>query len=282
MNWSKTKTIFIICFLFLDLFLGYQLYERQVRNENYDSLAKNSVENILQKNNIKVEVPLPNIDNQNITFLKGKSVKFVNESGDLIDDLKQLEGPKDKPIEKIEAFNNGTVIQGTFPKPLPMPKNKSDRQDFLNEYIYKGDNYTYWKTDKQDKMMLFVQNCDDKPIFIKDRKDINILQLLLSNGKITGYRQSYFKFTKTNQLDIINPTTAINNLWSKNDLPVSEHPKIKKVELGYYNLVGDINTNQPLIFVPIWHIKVKTDSGQHEYFVNAVSGSVQPTDDKQE
>ncbi|MBM7645505.1 regulatory protein YycI of two-component signal transduction system YycFG [Scopulibacillus daqui] len=282
MNWSKTKTIFIICFLLLDLFLGYQLYERQVRNENYDNLVQNSAEDILQKNNIKIDVPIPDVENKNITFLKGRSLKFVDSSGDLIDDLKTLEGSKDNPKEKITAFKNGTLIEGTLSKPVPVPKNKSEREDFLNQYIYKGSDYSYWKLDEENHMMLFVQKYEDKPVFIKDRKDINILQLLISDGKVTGYRQTYFKFKKTNQLDIINPTTAINNLWSKNVLPVSEHPKIKKIQLGYYNLVGDVNTNQPLIFVPVWYFKVKTDSGQHEYFVNAVSGSVQPTDDKQD
>lgn len=274
MNWGKTKVIFIICFLLLDLFLGYQLYHRQKQNLNFGPLASNSAD---IKSKVKIETPLPKVD-KNASFLKGKQMVLADDSGKLIDALKKLEGTKKHKVQTIEAFDNGVVIEGTFKEPISIPEKAATQKAALQKYIFKGDEYQYWKTIKNGRTMVFVQTFKGNPVFIKDRSGVSSLQLVIDNGKVTGYRQSYLEFDKTNELDTMSPMTAINNLLDQNDLPIGLHPVIKGVELSYLNLIGDANLNKLLVFVPSWHVTVETDKGLNEFFVNAASGSIQTID----
>ncbi len=43
MEWNKTKTIFIIAFLILDIFLGYQFFEKRSSSE-YEVIKNSNVE----------------------------------------------------------------------------------------------------------------------------------------------------------------------------------------------------------------------------------------------
>ncbi|WKB35842.1 two-component system regulatory protein YycI [Terrilactibacillus sp. S3-3] len=174
--------------------------------------------------------------------------------------------------QKIAFQNGGLIVKGVFRRPLTAPLSDSNLINNLLRFVYKGNLYQYWKTDNKSKTMNFVQTYGNKPpVFISSR---NLLQFSIKNGKLTSYRQSFFKFDKTNVVDVISATTAINNLWEKDDIPLALHPVIEKAEMSYLNLVGDAESNQ-LVFVPCWHIEIKTDNGLSEYFVNAVSGTVQ-------
>lgn len=274
MNWHKTKTIFIICFLLLDLFLGYQLYQRQQKNLNYGTIASEAA----VKSDIKKPANIPQVP-QNISFLKGTQQLFVNDKGDLISSVQKLQGPKGSTIQTIQPENGGSVITGTFKKPITVPDGQSGWNKILTNDIYHGNEYLMWKRSDKTKSILFVQMYKESPVFIKDRNDLSMLQFVVKNGKIISYQQSYFKFNKTNAISIITPTTAINNLIEKNNgLFAGQHPKISSVNLAYFNLVGDTNQNSQLIFVPAWHIIVKTDAGNKEFFVNAATGSLQTID----
>ena len=57
MDWSKTKTIFIITFLILDCFLGYQFMEKR-NSSQLDVLLEATIEDQLKANGITyVQLP---------------------------------------------------------------------------------------------------------------------------------------------------------------------------------------------------------------------------------
>lgn len=75
MNWSRTKTVFIMTFLLLNLFLGYQLYE--VNDENQLSLISgNSTQDRLRENKISIDVELPD-DLEEVEYLVGEKEKEI-------------------------------------------------------------------------------------------------------------------------------------------------------------------------------------------------------------
>lgn len=77
MNWSKAKTILIICFLVLNVILGYFLYTAKY-DDNYleDEELVYQAENILEDNNIKVNATIP----RDIYSLKPLLVEYENKS----------------------------------------------------------------------------------------------------------------------------------------------------------------------------------------------------------
>ncbi|RYL90862.1 hypothetical protein EWI07_11385 [Sporolactobacillus sp. THM7-4] len=272
MNWRKTKSIFIVCFLLLDAFLVFELYQRQ-DNESIGGLAEGQTTDVLQNHSVKLNTTVPATP-QNVTFLRGRRADLSPEKNALVLLMKPQGG---LPKQTITVESNGLALHSIFDKPIAISTEKPEQLKNLLTRIYNGDQYQYWQTDVQSGTMNFVQTYEGRPVFVSRRSNIQMLRFMIDNNQVTGYRQSYFIFEKTNKTGVINAESALNNLGARDKLPASRHPEINKLELGYVNLVGDAGS-EPLIFVPTWHIVVKYDTGTKEYFVNAVSGAVQKLD----
>lgn len=272
MNWSKTKSIFIICFLLLDAFLVFELYQRQ-QAESIGGLTDGQVTNVLQNGSVKMQTVLPPTP-QDVTFLRGNRVDFLNEKKNV---AALMDPGRGTVSQKISVENSGLQLHSVFSSPVAGAPEKTDFQKNLLNMVYQGQDYVFWQSDKKAGTANFVQLFNNRPVFISRRSSNQMLNFTVINNQIIGYQQSYFNFGQTNHVGVISAETAINNLAAQNDLPGAEHPQIKVVELGYVNLVGDAGSD-PLIFVPAWHIVVKTDRSTNEFFVNAVSGTVQTID----
>ncbi|MCI1881400.1 MAG: two-component system regulatory protein YycI [Sporolactobacillus sp.] len=271
MNWSKTKSIFIICFLLLDAFLIFELYVRQ-QDEGIERVSDNG-----PKNSFRLPASVPSTPSD-VTFLRGSRMNFSKKKNEI---NRQLVTNKQNKSQKLLIGSDGTQLVGTFTKPMVGKPSSADFQSNLLSMVYQGGSYTYWKTDEKNGKIEFAQLFNNQPVFIGGQSSPRMLSFSL-NGNGTGeyrdevisYRQSYFHFRKSNEVDIISANKAISTLGESTNLLDSESPRILKVELGYINLVGDADTD-PLIFIPAWHIVVKTKATTKEYFVNAMSGNVQ-------
>ncbi|MFD2616543.1 two-component system regulatory protein YycI [Terrilactibacillus laevilacticus] len=272
MNWSKTKTIFIICFLLLNIFLAYEFYQRQSEELTMDSPTQDITQT---KNNVKIDTEIPKTP-ENVTFIIGEQQSFVkNDKNDLIDSLKSLQDTKDYSAQTIKVTNNGRTIEGTFEHPVDIPKQNKNYQQIIQKLIYKGNEYTYSSTDK-DGNLHFIQVFDSTPVYIKDHNGFTFLNLKVKNHQIISYTQRYFVFTKTNKVDIINATGAYDNLIQNNILSgYKKNITLKKINLAYFNSIGNVDQNDTMVFFPTWHMQVKTEKDTHHYFVNAVSSEVQ-------
>lgn len=269
MNWSKTKSIFIICFFLLDIFLVVELYQRQ-QTESIGGLVDGQNANVLQNGSVKLQTVLPPTP-QDVTFLRGSRVDFSKERADV---AALMSNGRGTAKQKISIENNGLLLHSQFESPVTGSVSNVNFQKKLLAMVYQGQDFVLWQSGSGSGTANFVQLFNNRPVFISGRSNIPMLDFTVSNNQVSGYRQSYFSFKQTNRVGIISAETAINNLASANDLPGSEHPQIKVVELGYVNLIGDAGSD-PLIFVPAWHIVVKKDTNTSEFFVNAVSGTVQ-------
>lgn len=282
MNWGKTKTIFIICFFLLDVFLGYKLYQRQV-NYKLENISTQSVKDLKAKD-IKIDGTLPSAK-QNIIFITGKKISFVDSNGNLIAPIKTYTRDlNNKVIQTISPNSDGTIISSVFKKPINVPKTKDDRTNFLTQYIYNGKDYQYWFT--KNNHLIFVQVFNGRPVYTTISNQTGALVVdINSKGKISGYEQTYLNLTtsdtsNSNQtLDIVTPTAAINNLWKANDITSFSNATIKHVDLGYFNLIGGTSNNNLLVFVPAWHVIVNSDKKTKDFFVNAVYGYVFPLEE---
>lgn len=269
MNWSKTKLIFIICFFLLDAFLVFELYQRQ-QAESIGGLTDGQASNVLQNGSVKLQTVLPPTP-QDATFLRGSRVDFSNEKANV---SALMDPGRGMVRQKISIENGGLLLHSVFSGPTTVSMENANFQKNLLNMVYQGQDFALWQSGSKKGDANFVQLFNNRPVFISSRSNIPMLDFTVSNNQITGYRQSYFNFKQTSRVGVITAETAINNLAAANDLPGSEHPQIKVVELGYVNLIGDTGSD-PLIFVPAWHIVVKKDKSTSEFFVNAVSGTVQ-------
>lgn len=269
MNWSRTKSIFIICFLLLDVFLVFEMYMRQ-QDESVEDVSDSGS----KYSNYKAETVIPSLP-KDVTFLRGTRIDFNQQK----DALVQLTDRKeDAEKQKITLEEDGRQLTGLFstPKVLGNVKKNEDIQNTLLSMVYQGQDYKFWELGADKSTVKFVQTYRNRPVYVSTRNRLQMLDFTVQDDQVTGFHQNYFKLSsnQNNQVDLINAEQAIKYLADRTDLVGYSTLHIKAIELCYLNTVGD-GSADPLIFVPAWHITIRTNGHTSDYFVNAVSGNVQ-------
>lgn len=251
MDWSKIKTIFIVTFLILDVYLLYQFM--QIRDANkYEIITETSLEDKLKADDIKyVDPPKMPITDQ---YVSAKLRAFKNE------DLIKLKG-------QTPEIKNGDILNSTFINPVPLPDklDSSALSNFMKDNILFGDHYQIWK--KTDKKIICYQQYDGKTIFqnINGMLTIN----LNKDNQIVSYEQTYLEgFERLNKKEeVLAPLNAIETLHQNNKLQPKS--KVTKIELGYSSTLIQLAASQ--VLAPTWHIVV---DDKESLYVNALEGQI--------
>ncbi|KAA0546045.1 transcriptional regulator [Bacillus sp. BGMRC 2118] len=257
MDWRKTKTIFIIVFLILDVFLLFQFVEKRNSNQ-LGLLAEKTLEEQLVDNEISIKATLPK-GPMNETYISGTSREFVPE------DLLQL---KDQQAQII----NKTQIYSKFTTPIPLKENsKKWLEDFLKQNVLEGSSYVFWglEEDKESEKreLIFFQVFSGKTVFNNKNAVIHIL--LNDKEEMIEYYQTYLEDIEEMNIDgdkteSFTALKAIETMYERNELKPGN--VVTDVDLGYYTLFKDSQ-----VFVPTWHIII---DNKESYFVNALEGHI--------
>jgi regulatory protein YycI of two-component signal transduction system YycFG len=261
MDWSKTKTIFIIAFLILDIFLALQYMEKMNENK-YDIITETTIEEQFKAEDIKYgKLPTKTIKGSYIT---AKSKQFTQEE---IDSLKNQE----LMLRDEELIKPVTQLRMSFIEPIQLPDNNMENKlkQILTTQIIQGSQYRYWRYDENDKEIIFLQVYKGYAIFQDENDGIGMIVFYLNDhNEITSYRQTLLEDIKEleNQDEVIKAIRALEALYDKNYLK----PKstVTKVEYGYYT---QIPLTEQQILAPTWHIVV---NDQEDFYVNALEGDI--------
>jgi regulatory protein YycI of two-component signal transduction system YycFG len=252
MDWSKIKTIFIICFLILDIYLMYQFM--LIRDANkYKFLSEVSIEDKLKTDEINFdELPRELVKDK---YLSAKPKEFNK------DELKLLK-------EQMVSIVDGTLIQSVLSNPVPLSTtfDSLEAQSFLNSYVYLGDQYGFWELDEQLKTITFYQRFDNKMFY--ENMNGKVTLYLNENFQIISYKQTFLDGIEnlTEKEEVLPAIKAIETVYQKGVLKPKS--KITKVELGYSTLV-QLAASQ--VLTPTWHLVVE-DKGH--LYVNAFEGQI--------
>src|SRR5690554_5113695 len=129
MDWSRAKNIFIITFLLLNLFLGYQLLEKyKVREYNY--ISRSTLQENLEQMNITIN--LNGVDGPILSSPITGSVHFFD-----LDGLSELF--ENQEFELISE----TTIHSTLKEPYKLLETSTGSviNTFLQENVYAGKDY---------------------------------------------------------------------------------------------------------------------------------------------
>jgi regulatory protein YycI of two-component signal transduction system YycFG len=252
MDWSKTKSIFIMVFFVLDIFLLYQYLEKK-DNYQFDYIAEASIEELLQEEEIQY-ASLPK-QKRKEQFLIAKSKIFEEK------DTKNLLNQKANIV-------NGNKLVVDFDKPIPISKNvqSAELEKLLKEYVLFGYEYDYWNYDEKKGEIVFYQTWDKKMFFNNSKGKITLF--VNAKNEVVSYEQTYLedikKFNK--EKDLVTAIKALEALYMNGDIePKSEI----EVELGYYNSLQ--TTSATYLLAPTWRVIVNDEK---DLFVNAFDGEV--------
>ncbi|NEU30595.1 hypothetical protein GN156_07325 [bacterium LRH843] len=254
MDWSKTKTIFIVTFLILNLFLTWQLVETNHANK-ISPMTEATIQERLNQNNVTIEVELPEEEIEGLHVigkrapLSGRNVSsFTNQKAEIIDEQ---------------------IIVSILNKPFVVDPKKMQvsLSSFLSMYVFKGSEYRFGRYEADSGRIFFYQTYDGKTAYTLDDEPL-ILQLN-DEFQIVGYKQSYFEFEELEgrERQILSSLKALEVLL--NEQLIKMNDTITNVEFGYYSFFspqGDVQ-----VFAPMWRVIV----GNHTYLVNAIEGTVQ-------
>ncbi|KAA6447219.1 two-component system regulatory protein YycI [Bacillus swezeyi] len=280
MEWNRTKTIFIIVFLILDIFLAFQYFDKRRINEFP----------ILEKSTLQEDMKADHISYSNLSkeSSKGSSIsaqkRIFKES-----EIKSLKGQKPKPLMNMSKGDPVTEIKMEFDKPIALPKTDimTKAREIVNQEIIDGSKYKFWKIDKAQNQIIFFQTYNGNYIFQDRQNNANnemgeVVLYFNDKNEVVSYKQSMLQEIKEVKTEnLISAVGAVEALYYPDYL--KKYSKIKSAELGYF-------TQYPLasaqIFVPVWRIEVqrKTDDKtiHEEFIVDARDGAVLQTQEKKE
>lgn len=254
MDWNKTKTIFIITFLILDVFLGFQLIDKR-NSSQVDILEIASIEEMLEAEEITYD-QLPE-DSKEGSYVTAKTKIFTEE------DTRELKN------QEVNIETPG-MLSSTLTKPIKITEGNmaSKVQQFLKEYILSGDSYSFWKYNREAKTIVLFQHYKNKVVYNNIGNVSGLLLVSLNDQfEISSYKQTMLvDFEEYKKEEIIPALRALENLLNNGHLPPGSN--VTKVELGYYPLVQKTESQY---LAPAWHIVVddKTD-----LYVNAFEGQI--------
>ncbi|MHA6488485.1 two-component system regulatory protein YycI [Bacillus cabrialesii] len=279
MEWNKTKSIFIVAFLILDIFLGYQFFQKwQSTSKDYE-VIKNDVEHDMKADHITYE-------GLNKEATEGYRIT-ANQKAFTKDEIEALKDQKplmDMPSDDRKV----TTLKMKFTNPIALSKKKieDDAQALVSLKIQDGEKYELWKVDKSQKEIIFFQTYDGHYIYQQTDTSSNMIgQVILrlnDKNEVVSYDQTTLEtFKQIQKESLITEMDAVELLYYQNQL--KENSTIKSVKFGY---VAQYPLTSTQVLAPVWRITVEYDkkvNGEkktvQEYFtVNALESTILDTD----
>lgn len=257
MDWNKTKTIFIIVFAILNVFL-YSLYLSQYTEaQNVRTLGEMSIDDALQQDNITYD-ELPDYPKE-MSYVSADTATFAKAE-------------LDKYKKQDFVVSEETILYSTLNESFNIKNSKDEYQfkAFLEEYVPYGKEYLLWEIIEENQFAVFFQKVEDYPVYF----NYNAMLIVYwdEKGNITNYEQQRFgEFEHFNKKkDILSPRDVINTLYSRDYL--KRDSKVTSISLGYSTLITLTKTQ---VFAPTWRVRVELKDGEFEnHFVNAIEGKI--------
>ena len=260
MDWNKTKTIFIIVFSILNIFLYWMYVNKYNEGKNVELIGETDTPTRLKDENITVKSE--QIDGLNVSYISGKIKQFTQ------DELSGLTN------QRIQLNEDSTKLEAKVLNPTPLAEITDESlTDFVTKNIYKGGSYKLWKIDRKNSEAIFFQSTENSMIYYNQNAEIKIYWN--DHLEITHYEQKMFDSLKSfgEKSKLYSTQQAIKQILDKGYL--LPNSTITKTQLGYSTLVP---LTEIQVLSPTWYIHVSLEqNGEHretDYFVNAVDGTI--------
>lgn len=248
MDWSRAKTLLIVAFFLLDLFLGYEVYHVRVLGEPFASradAAEEATRNLLAQWKVRVEAPLPEtVPNVAVLYVRSPyDLGAVRASGKRVWEHQGL---------LLAVWKRALRVSN------PHPDAVAER---LADEVFRFPEYRYDPVQSQGDKHVFVQTVNHLPLF-----DVTV-EVNVANGYLRSYMQRYAEVRQMGlAYPAVPPQAALFTLVRNGLLPPGA--VVRRVELGY---TGYPTGLEEQALLPVWRIVA---SGR-VYYVNAITGGVE-------
>lgn len=258
MDWSRTKSIFIIVFSILNIFL-YSLYvDRYTEAENYSKLSEPAVDARLEGDNITYPADL-GADPEEEPYISGTRMALTKEN---------------VPAENARVtVTEEYLLNVVLDEPIRIGDelNKESLEAFLSSTVFEGDEYILWDIVQEENRAVFFQVIEGKTLYHSDSGKVTLFWN--DEGEAVRYEQTMFTDLVENAQSkkLISQKRAIETLYQNSIL--QQNSEVTSVNLGYSVYVAV--SEETRMFLPTWRVVVKLEDGTTaDYYVNAVKDGV--------
>ncbi|WP_079505997.1 two-component system regulatory protein YycI [Mesobacillus jeotgali] len=259
MDWSRIKTIFILTFLVLDVYLVYQFINTRDAAQ-YEIPKEATLEEKLKNDDITYgELPEMKKKEQ---YLSVRTKVFTTE------EMAKVKG-------QSISLGDGTSIEAKLEKPVKLTSKfqPAELTAFMKANIFAGEQYKFWSKNDEDGTITYYQEYDSKTFYYNSNAKLTFF--FNKDNEVTSYKQTYLEIIDelADAEELLPPLRAVDTLYKKGLLkPKSE---ITDFELGYSTLV---NLTSSHVVTPTWRIEV---DGKESLFVHAFEGRVLSLSDEE-
>lgn len=258
MQWGHIKTLFILSFLLLDIYLVVQFMEKQ---DNADlgilDNPETSIADRLESENITIH-PSLNMEITEETYILSSQKHFNRDDFEPLGDSQEI------------AFLDGNqFLISQFDEPIPLPE-EPEKEDIISKLhgkILHFESYSFWEWNKDLNIVVFFQKQNERPVFYNENGII--LVFLNDKNEMTHYTQTTLdepEVQGSGTKPLIEPIQAVETLYNNNNIKPDE--EVTDVKMGYYSR---FNSEEEQVFAPTWKITVNED---RDYFINAIEGFI--------
>lgn len=257
MQWGQIKTLFILCFLILNIYLLYLVIDKQ-KEADIGVIEREdaTIEERLESEDISYD-NLPELEEDKEPFL------YVEQKTFSKDDKRAL----GKMNNQASVVLDDNYIISAFEDPIKIPDDATGETVsslFESEIIY-ADNYRFWNWNEDLNVLVFFQEKNERPIYF----NMNGLVLVLLNddNEAVGYIQTMLGESEEGEEEksLIQPIKVIESLYLSNQLNGGE--SVSDMRIGYHTRVPLADGMQ--VFVPTWKVKI---NDERDYYINAIEG----------
>src|SRR5699024_2805888 len=143
MQWNQIKTIFILCFLVLDVYLLIKFIDKQEQTDL----------GVLEHENTSIEQQLASED-----------ISLPELPTDIEEEEHYIS------VSPREFSEDDFRVISTFKDPISIPVDESDEdiKRAISNDITDADQYTYWGRNEELNVLIFFQKKEDKPIYYNE------------------------------------------------------------------------------------------------------------------
>lgn len=265
MQWSQIKTLFILSFLVLNIYLLIQYIDKQERADvGVLSSQEASIEEQLESENITLEDV--EVDITEDTYISVAQHTFTDEEKERLANL-----PDQRPVIFDDRFIVSALEE---PVAIPAAALREDINNIIGNQIPFSEFYRFGGWNEEMNVLLFFQETRDRPIYF------NAYALLMvylnEDNEMIYYTQSRLAEPEQQEglKSLTQPIQAIGTLYNRNLLYSDD--VVNQVELGYHTRIPLANGQQ--VFAPTYKITV---SEERDYFVNAIEGQTFSSEDEE-
>lgn len=265
MHWNQIKTLLILSFLVLNIYLFIEFMEKK-QEQDYSILEqdKSSIEETLRTESIRVK-NLPDKEYEE-TFITVTQKRFTDDD---LAAVKKLS--KQVPFLFDEYLIGSKMIDKVS---VPSDLNKEKAKEIVSDIVYGPEEYTFWNWNEELNVLVYFQDKMDRPVYYN--QNALVLLFLNEDNDVTYYLQTMLGDTESQSesRQLIKPIRAIEILYGANELQSND--EIESVNIGFHTRLPFESGVQ--VFVPIWKVNVNKEKN---FFVNAIEGFTFSTEEEE-